>query len=182
MQSNTVRIAAALSVLTVVAGCSTFGGSAGTNTVASAGDTGGQAIVRGTCPKVELREGTSSYRTYKGGAKKGPDSAVVRQASIDQASRECRVNGNQVTMKVGAAGRVIAGPAGGSGPVTMPIRVAVIGDNGNVLYSKLTQYKTTVPTSSAKQFLFTHDVPLTLAETTSAQVFVGFDTGPYDTP
>ena len=87
-------------------------------------------------------------------------------------------------MEVAAAGRVVAGPAGGPGSVTMPIRVAVLNKEGEPIYSQLTKYNAELPSGTATtQFLFTKPgVTIPLDQATTARVFVGFDEGPYKTP
>ena len=136
--------------------------------------------MRGNCPEVRLRDGTAFYQTYAGGGKKDKDpSKVITQVSLDDTTRQCSVTGGQMTMQVAAAGRAISGPAGGPGPVDMPIRVAVVDADGKVVYSQLTRYRTDIPSGSgSKQFLFKKDVPLTLDQAANAQVYVGFDEGP----
>lgn len=189
---KTFSLVAAFSLLALSAGCSTtsgsggglFGGKSSPAKVATVEPQNGAAIVRGTCPQVQLRDGTAYYRTYtKGGAKDKDPSKVVMQASLDNTTRECQLNGNEISMEIAAAGRVVAGPEGGPGPVTMPIRVAVVDPDGKVLYSKLTKYRTELPKGSATtQFLFKQDVTVPADKATSAHVFVGFDDGPYNTP
>ena len=119
--------------------------------------------MRGSCPEVSLRQGTASFQTYARGGKKDKDaSKVVTQVSLDNTTRQCTLNGNQVTIEVAAAGRAVAGPAGGPGPVNMPIRVAVVDADGKVIYSQLTSYRTEIPSGSGTtQFLFKKDVPIT---------------------
>ncbi|HET7412019.1 MAG TPA: hypothetical protein VFJ18_05085 [Pararhizobium sp.] len=188
MHSKTFGLVATLSLLALVTGCTTsgsgglFGGKSSPAKIAAAEPQSSAPIVRGTCPKVQLRDGTAYYRTYtKGGAKDKDPSKVVMQASLDNTTRECRLSGNEISMTVAAAGRVLAGPQGGPGSVTMPIRVAVVDSDGKVLYSELTKYKTELPKGTATtQFLFKKDVTIPADKATSAHVFVGFDEGPYN--
>lgn len=190
VKSKPFSLAVTFSVLALAAGCTTGGGSGGLfgKSAASQPKVAAQSdntYVRGTCPAVELRDGTAYYRTYAKGGKKDQDpSKVIHQASLTQTTRKCTVNGNQLTMEVAAAGRVVAGPAGGPGTVTMPIRVAVLNKQGEAIYSQLTKYSAQLPSGTATtQFLFTKTgVTFPLDQATSARVFVGFDEGPYDTP
>lgn len=193
VHSRIFSLAASLSLLALAAGCTTggsgtgglFGKGAGGQAKVAETEPSGTTYVRGTCPEVELRDGTAYYRTYAGGGAKDEDpSKVVTQASLTETTRKCTVSGNQLTMEVAAAGRVVAGPAGGPGTVTMPIRVAVLDKEGNTIYSQLTHYKAELPSGTATtQFLFTKpDVTIPLDQATTARVFVGFDEGPYNTP
>ncbi|MGN6548825.1 MAG: hypothetical protein ACTHJ3_02870 [Pararhizobium sp.] len=180
-------------MLGLAAGCTTsgggslFGGSRKPQAASAQPQTApdSTAYVRGTCPTVELRQGTAYYRTYAGGGAKDKDpSKVVHQASLTDTTRKCTVNGNQLTMEVAAAGRVVAGPAGGGGnSVTMPIRVAVISNDGTTVYSQLTKDTVNLDANGSTQFVFTKpDVTFPVSQAGSVRVFVGFDEGPYNTP
>ena len=85
-----------------------------------------QSDLTGYCPRVQLREGTAYFTTYAKGGQDDP-AKIVHQASISDVTRSCTRAGGMLTMKVAVAGRVVSGPAGGPGTVTMPIRVAVCG-------------------------------------------------------
>lgn len=193
VQAKFFGAVAALSMLGLAAGCTTGGGGslfggapkpqAANAQPPAAADSA--TYVRGTCPQVELRQGTAFYRTYtKGGAKDKDPSKVVHQASLTETTRKCTVNGDQLTMEVAAAGRVVAGPAGGGGnSVTMPIRVAVIGKDGNTVYSQLTKDTVNLDANGSTQFLFSKpDVTFPVSQAGAVRVFVGFDEGPYNTP
>src|SRR5690606_108459 len=63
---------------------------------------------------------------------------------ITKTARECRDRGGQTVVKLGIAGRVVAGPAGGAGKVVLPIRVALIRDGETVLSSDLYRFEVTL--------------------------------------
>ncbi|MBP0574182.1 hypothetical protein J8J27_26120, partial [Mycobacterium tuberculosis] len=73
-------------------------------------------------------------RIYETG-KTGPD-AVRYQTSIQRVARDCDIVGDQIVVRVGIAGRVAAGPKGGSGTVQVPLRVVVTDGAGKPIYSK----------------------------------------------
>ena len=130
------------------------------------------------CPKVTLRDGTAYFNTY---AKGGQDDAakIVYQAAITDVTRDCARNNGTLTMNVAVAGKVVPGPQGKAGAITMPIRVVVV-HGGDVLYSKLHQYKVQISdTSAATQFVF-NDPNVSVPEPTGRdyQVFAGYDEGP----
>ncbi|MCT7373551.1 hypothetical protein [Chelativorans salis] len=136
--------------------------------------------LRAYCPPVTLRDGTASFRTYERGAEGNPDS-IIYQASIADVTRTCRYSEGSVTMTVAVAGKVVPGPKGRTGTITMPIRVAALrGDE--VLYSQLFRHAVSVEdTSGATQFLFTDPnvaVPGQVAR--GVQLIVGYDEGPYN--
>jgi len=166
-----------MSVLLVAAGCNQTqnGGAieAGGNANAPT-----PAVIQAACPPVMLRDGTASYRTYAKGGKDDP-TKVVYQASLADTTRQCVQSADSLTVTVVAQGRVVAGPAGGPGKLTMPIRVAAT-DGEKTLYSELTQYPVEIPTgSTTTQFVFTKaDVTLPAGAGSDAKIFVGFDEGP----
>ena len=134
------------------------------------------AVIQGSCPQVYLLDGTANYRTYAKGAKDDP-TKIVYQASLADTTRQCVQNESQLVMTVVVQGRVVAGPAGGAGTVSLPIRVAAT-DGKNTLYSELTQYPVDVQNGSA-QFIFTKaNVTLPGGAGDFAKIYVGFDEGP----
>lgn len=140
-----------------------------------------ESELRAYCPSVVLREGTASYRTYAKGAKDDPEK-LVYQASLSDVTRSCARADGTMTIKVAAAGRVVTGPVGAPGAITMPIRVAAVrGDE--VLYSQLHKYKVDVASgAAATQFVFKDpSVVIPVPEPNTVQIFVGYDEGPYDT-
>lgn len=144
------------------------------------------------CPAITLRAGTAYYNTYAKGGKKAkqqdPDAVaddqnasadIVYQAAITDVTRDCSRNAGQLTLNVAVAGKVVPGPKGAPGTVTMPIRVVVV-HGSEVLYSKLHQYKLQVSDmSAATQFVF-NDPNVVVPEPSAKdyQVFAGYDEGP----
>ena len=134
------------------------------------------------CPKVTLREGTAFFDSYaKGG--EGDKAKIVYQTSISDVTRNCTRADGMLTMNVAVAGRVVPGPLGKAGTVTMPIRIAVMRGT-EVLYSKLHQYPVSIgSTTAATQFVF-NDPNVTVPNPTEQdlRVFAGFDEGPGKKP
>jgi hypothetical protein len=98
------------------------------------------------CPSVTYRQGAVSYALNSQGA----ENAALNlryQASFIQTARECVVSGNEVTIKVGVQGRVVVGPAGGPGQVTIPLRYALVreGLEPQTLWTKFFPVPVTVP-------------------------------------
>jgi hypothetical protein len=77
------------------------------------------------CPNVEVREGAATYAVN---ASDDDQSALTLryQATFGEKARECHVNAGILTIKVGVRGRVILGPAGVPGNVTVPLRYALV--------------------------------------------------------
>jgi hypothetical protein len=91
----------------------------------------------GYCPPVQILPGTESMVIYEKGHDGG--AAFVRtQGSITNTARECHaLDATTLSIKLGVGGRILAGPKGGAGTVTMPIRIAVARQHDNsVLFSK----------------------------------------------
>jgi hypothetical protein len=96
-----------------------------------------------TCPPVSIRAGASTYAVAAPG--KEPVGNDLRfQATITRTARDCTVNGDQITARIGILGRVIAGPAGNPPTVEVPLRVAVVqgGVQEKTIATKV--YRTTV--------------------------------------
>lgn len=178
-----VRGAAALSLAAILAGCNTSGSSGGglfgssspaPTTAAAAAPVG--AVVQGVCPRVVLDDGSSYHRTYaKSGSKDDQD--VVFQASLAETTRACTQSETGMTIKAQVAGRLIAGPQGHAGTLSMPIRVQVK-DGDQVISSELVPFSATLTSADQPvQFLFTKDVSIAANPTATTQVVVGFDQG-----
>jgi hypothetical protein len=138
-------------------------------------------ISQGYCPPVEIRAGTESVDFYERGHEDDP--AYVRyQGSITKTARECHPLGpDTLSIKVGIAGRLTAGPKGGAGSATLPLRVAVIKQHGgNVLYSQVFKVPVIVV---APQFFgdFSQVVDQVNLQLASGDrdliIYVGFDEG-----
>jgi hypothetical protein len=105
------------------------------------------------------------------------------QGSIIRTARECQVNGNMMTMKVGIEGRVITGPVGGPGTVDVPLRIAVVqeGITPKTIVSKFAREQVVI-TGAIDRALFTHidpeitfPLPQPLGLIDAYVVYIGFD-------
>ena len=136
------------------------------------------------CPEVKVRAGAATLMI---GSKQGegePNALEVRyQGSITRTARECHLNGNTLTMKVGVEGRIITGPAGGAGSVDVPVRIAVVheGVSSKVVASKFGRETVTL-SGTVDRANFTHiepDITFPLPQPIGLLdryvVYVGFD-------
>jgi hypothetical protein len=104
------------------------------------------------------------------------------QGTITRTARECTVRDKMVNIRIGLQGRIIVGPAGGPGQVTVPIRYALLkeGIEPRPIYTKLYQLPVTVPPGQPN-VVFTHveedmTVPMpSLAEFDDYVIYVGYD-------
>lgn len=141
-----------------------------------------EADLRAYCPRVQLNEGTAFFQTYTDGNEDNADE-LIYQASISDVTRTCRYRNGQLFITVAAAGRVVNGPQGTGGSITMPIRVAVK-EGDQVPYSRLGKFDVTVtPGAGASQFIYKDDqIVLPEPAIRNIQILVGYDEGPYNTP
>ena len=95
------------------------------------------------CPEVLILEGTAASQAYAGTP---PSSANLRyQYALDDTARECTLEGDQLAIKIGVAGKVLLGPAGSPGSFSVPVRMAVLREHDNQpIVSKLYSAAVTV--------------------------------------
>ena len=134
---------------------------------------------RAYCPKTVLRAGTETHNVYPDKVKKDDPEAprLLRfRATITEVVRECNYAGEFLNIKVGVAGRLIAGPSGESGQFTMPIRVAVTAGE-TVLYTKLHDVPAELPPGRPNSTFRFVDSQVSIPKPTKENVviYVGFD-------
>jgi hypothetical protein len=108
------------------------------------------------CPGVEIRQGASTFQ--QSGSDNGSAALSLRyQANFIKFARECALRAGNVVMKVGVEGRVILGPAGGPGPISLPVRLAVVkeGLEPKTIWTKFYMVPVVVPPGQLN-VLFTH--------------------------
>lgn len=135
-------------------------------------------VVQGACPQIFMRDQDAIYRTYAKGKKDDPQQ-VSFQASFGDYTRQCVLTDTDLTMTVVAQLRLVAGPAGAPGQVTLPIRITVV-DGDTVLYSEVTNFPTQIPAgSAATQVVFRKEgVKMPIGSGALVRVNIGFDQGP----
>ena len=140
-----------------------------------------QPVASDDCPTVDIRSGASTYAVGPPGA--DPTATTLRfQATVARTARECTVLAGNMTLKVGVQGRVILGPAGGPGPIEVPIRLALVqeGVEPRTIWTKAYRVPVTVPPGQTN-VPFVHieeDVSFPLpnpSELSAYVVYVGFD-------
>ncbi len=131
-------------------------------------------IVR--CPPVTIRQGTETHVIFKGG-KPGDPNAAGFQATLTETARECALEGDQIRIRVGVGGRVLAGRKGGGGEMSLPVRIAVVKDGETPVYSKLhTVSATLTPPEASVSWAFV-DRDVLVPNVGVLRIFVGFDDG-----
>lgn len=130
------------------------------------------------CPSVTLKEDTGYINKYAKGGEDDP-AKLTWQASINEVTRSCSRQTGMLAMQVAVAGRIVPGPAGASGSITLPIKVTVLRADGEVLYSQTQNHQVSLGGNQAQQFLVRDpNVVVPIPENNTLQVFAGFDTGP----
>ena len=96
------------------------------------------------CPQVVAWPHDRLLTIYAGG-QVGNTQAIVHRGEITKLSRECQIYGDRVTVKYGFAGRVLLGPKGAPGQVTLPVRIKVADADRKVLANDATKVSTIIP-------------------------------------
>ena len=76
------------------------------------------------CPRFVTWPRDSYITIYEPG-RVGDGLAIMHRGEITKTARECHMSGSQVTVKYGFSGRILLGPRGNSGPISLPINVFV---------------------------------------------------------
>lgn len=130
------------------------------------------------CPEVQVREGTQMLAVFEKG-KEGDFSAVRFQGTIRKFARECHTDASgTTTIKVGVAGRLLAGPNGAVGAATLPVRVVMVRNGDEVLYSKLYPQNITIaPGAAAADWDFVAPDLVVTGDKSQGNfvIYVGFD-------
>ncbi len=142
-----------------------------------------QAVVQAYCPQVVMRDQDAVYRSYARGGQDNQDKLLF-QASFNESTRQCTANETTMTINLIAQGRVVQGPAGTPGSVTLPVVVEVV-DGDNVLYSQKVAFPVDMP-AGGTQFIFSKaDIQIPNAAGGASRftrVRLGFDSGPAKKP
>lgn len=101
------------------------------------------------CPEVLILEGTAASQAYNGAP---PSSGNLKhQYSLNDTARECTLEGDQLAIKIGVAGKVLLGPAGSPGSFSVPVRMAVLHEHNNEpVISKIYKAAVTVATGETE--------------------------------
>lgn len=129
----------------------------------------------GYCPKIKIRPGTESIVQYDRNADSTGEN-IRYQQTITRTARECRYVGGQLNLKIGVAGRVVAGPKGGPGKIVAPVRIAILKGDG-VAYSELQKIEVELtPPQLASDFTRVVEIPVASGPNEDdVQIFIGFD-------
>lgn len=137
--------------------------------------TGGKSA---NCPQVVAWPRDRLLTVYQPGHI-GDQTAVVHRGEITKMARECQLYSDRVIVKYGFAGRVLLGPKGGPGTVTLGVNIRVSGANKNTLATDKMNVTTTIPPDApAGYFSMVREVAFPVTIGTRPQdykIFVAFD-------
>ena len=178
------KILSALALAATLSACSSDSGFSPRSLVSGGPDpkTAQETLERfavvAVCPEVQVRDGTQMLAVFEKG-KDGDYGAIRFQGSIRKFARECRTDASgTTTIKVGVAGRLLAGPNGATGGATLPLRVVRVRNGDEVLYSKLFPVSVNIApgTAAADWDLVAPDLVVTGDKSQgNFIIYVGFD-------
>ncbi len=108
-------------------------------------------VVQANCPQVSMLDQNAIYSAYAPGGNGDPQK-LLYQASFADVTRACTANETTMTIDVVAQGRIVQGPLGKSGKVTLPIVVEVV-DGDKVISSQKISYPVDL-IDGGTQFMF----------------------------
>jgi hypothetical protein len=76
------------------------------------------------CPRLSVSPHGSHLTIYEDG-RAGDGLAIMHRGEITKTARECQIAPGRVTVKYGFSGRVLLGPRGKAGNVTLPVNIVV---------------------------------------------------------
>jgi hypothetical protein len=105
---------------------------------AARADTSGRIDASGPasgCPRFKIWPADRHITVYEPG-RVGERLAMRHRGSITKVARECEINGQQVSVKYGFAGRVLMGPRGQDGVVDLPVNLYLTRADGSRIRSE----------------------------------------------
>lgn len=129
------------------------------------------------CPPIKARPGLETLFFY-GKGQSGNPRDLQYQAVIEKQSRNCVVSNGLITVEMGAAGRLLLGPAGNQTNVELPLRFTVERD-GTALFSELYEIPVgiTPPAQSSEFVKVVPNVQIPYIGGEDLVIWVGFDSG-----
>lgn len=89
-----------------------------------ASQSSGLGEVEHGCPRFSVWPRDNNVTIYEAG-RTGDGLAVMHRGELTKTARECRIEQGRVTVKYGFSGRILLGPKGRNGVVTLPVTVFV---------------------------------------------------------
>lgn len=117
------------------------------------GDITGSIGGGGGCPAFSVApSGKNITIRTKDAASPNDMMSVLHRGEITKTARECANGPQGVMVKYGIAGRVLLGPQGKSGNLTLPVKVTVVDDLRRTVKSETLRMSVTVPTGQTSGY------------------------------
>jgi len=130
------------------------------------------------CPQVVAWPRDRLLTIYQPGHV-GDNLAVVHRGEITKMARECQLYSDRVVVKYGFAGRILLGPKGTPGTISMPVSVRVAGTDQKTLATDKMSIAATVPAGNpVGYFSMVREIAFPILVGTRPEdykVFVAFD-------
>ncbi len=124
------------------------------------------------CPPVQVEGGQRNVTIYEGN-RVGDAASIIHRAEITKTARECRATPSVVQVKFGMAGRVLLGPKGKPGSVTLPATMQVFDKAGNKVKSDPVAVTVTITRENPlSYFSIVRDVTIPVKEGVTAQDYI----------
>jgi hypothetical protein len=127
------------------------------------------------CPPIKVADGGNALFKYTNPKQPNPRE-LNWQAVIDNQSRNCVVSNGKITIKMGAVGRLLLGPAGSTQSTELPLRFMVERD-GVSLFSERYNIPVAInaPAQSADFVKVVENVEIPYIGGEKITIWVGFD-------
>lgn len=130
------------------------------------------------CPSFEISSPERTITFHAPGAA-GDNLSVMHRGEITDTARECGRSSNGMTIKYGFSGRVLLGPKGKAGSITLPAKVTVVDGARSTLKTEQVRIVANVAAgATAGYFSEVRQIELPVAPGSSPQayrIYVGFD-------
>jgi hypothetical protein len=128
-----------------------------------------EAAAASGCPPVQV-PGGQRYVTIYEGKRVGDGASVIHRAEITKTARECQPAMGMVQVKYGIAGRVLLGPKGKPGTISLPAVMQVLDKAGNKVKSDPVTVTVTITRENPlSYFSIVRDVTIPVKDGTTAQ-------------
>lgn len=128
------------------------------------------------CPAIQILEGTGILTAYAGEGEEKPEN-ISHQATIIRSGRTCSIVDGALTLQIGAAGRAARGPKAIGASATLPIRIAVVRGESEVLFSQLYNQVVPLKEGAAQDFSLVEEaIRIPGDKKDNIKILVGFDT------
>jgi hypothetical protein len=140
--------------------------------------TGSLGDVAANCPRVNVISRDNNVTIYEAG-RAGDGLWVMHRGELTKTARECQFEGGKVTVKYGFSGRVLLGPKGRNGTVSLPVTVAVADSKRDRVKAETMRIETAVSVDKPIGYFstvktITFDVPVG-SRPGEFEIQVGFD-------